>query len=156
MKEIKLTQSKVTLVDDEDFKRLNRYKWCAWFDRRNYYAARNVYTGKKHIAVRMHREIINAPKNMQVDHIDGNTLNNCRLNLRLCTNQQNAFNRIHAQKNNKLGIKGVSWHKRNKKFQSRIKVNGKEICLGYYNIIGDADSAYRKAEIKYFGDFARR
>ncbi|OGO79854.1 MAG: hypothetical protein A2203_08110 [Chromatiales bacterium RIFOXYA1_FULL_46_5] len=62
---------------------------------------------------------------------------------------------MHPQKNNKLGVKGVSCHKKSRKFRSYIKLNGKKIFLGSYNVLGDADSAYRKAEEKYFGEFAR-
>lgn len=154
MKEIKLTQGKIALVDDEDYERLNRYKWYARMNGHTWYAMRSICINGKQTTILMHREIMNAPEGVQVDHIDSNGLDNRKEILRLCTNQENGFNR-DAQKNNKLGIKGVRWDKRRNKFYARIKLNGKEIHLGSFNVMGDADSAYRIAEEKYFGEFAR-
>lgn len=155
MKEIKLTQGKIALVDDEDFERLNQFKWYAYFDRYNHYATRRIIIGEKSKLIRMHREILNTHKGVHVDHINCNGLDNRKANLRLCTNQQNSFNRKDFHKNNKLGIKGVYWDEKRKKFAAKIHVNYKSIRLGFYNILGDADSAYRKAENEYFGKFAR-
>ena len=93
---------------------------------------------------------------MSTDHRDGNGLNNCKENLRPCTQQQNKFNQRYARKDNKLGIKGVRRCEDRKKFQARIKIDGKQIHLGCFNVMGDADSAYRIAEEKYFGEFARK
>ena len=103
----------------------------------------------------MQREVMNAPKDTLVDHKNRNRLDNRKENLRLCTNQQNLQNR-EAQRNNKLRNKGVHWRKDIKKFHARIQVNGRKINLGYFNVLGDADSAYRNAEEKYFGEFARK
>jgi len=63
---------------------------------------------------------------------------------------------MRANKNNKLGIKGVCWHKGARKFQSQIIYYGEKIYLGCFNVLGDADSAYRISEEKYFGEFARK
>ena len=95
-------------------------------------------------------------KETQVDHHNGNGLYNLKKNLRLCTNQQNGFNRKHPNRNNKLGIKGVHWDEFNNKFRAQIKVNSKTIYLGCFNVLGDADFAYRIAELKYFGEFSRK
>lgn len=156
MKQISLTQNKVALVDDEDYERLSQFKWHAWWNGYRWYAKRN---NKNHHINRestlMHREIMNAPKGVQVDHRNGNGLFNLKENLRFVTNQQNAFNKKSAHKNNKLRIKGVSWNKEKKKFQAQIMLNYKRIHIGYFNVLGDADSAYRIAEEKYFGEFAR-
>lgn len=156
MKEIALTQGKNALVDDEDFEKLNQYKWYASNERGKWYAARRIPTiNDKRKIVRMHRIIMNAPHGVQVDHRNNNGLFNCRENLRLCSNQQNGFNKKNPRKDNKLGIKGVCFNKNLNKFHARIMINGKGIHLGYYNVLGDADSAYRIAEEKYFGEFAR-
>lgn len=155
MKEIKLTQGKMTLVDDEDFEKLNQFKWYAQKRPNTWRVARNIWVENKRTAILMHREIMNAPEHSSVDHINGNPLDNCKENLRLCTHQQNMHNQKSAHKNNKLGIKGVRWYRNAKKFRARITINGKVIHLGYFNVMGDADSAYRKAEEKYFGEFAR-
>lgn len=102
----------------------------------------------------MHRVILNTPTHIGVDHINGNPLDNRKVNLRLATRQQNQFNRRH-QKNNKLGVKGVCWCRRAKKYRSTIKLNRKVIHLGYFPSLEEADKAYRDAEVKYFGSFAR-
>ncbi len=86
--------------------------------------------------------------------INSNGLDNQRKNIRLCTNQQNQFNKL-VHKNNKLGIKGVCWRENKKKFQSAIQIAGKTIHLGYFNVLGDADSVHRIAEEKYYKEFAR-
>mgnify|MGYP001561659861 CR=1 FL=1 len=154
MKEIPLTQGKVAIVDDSDFERLSQFKWHAQKSGNTFYADRyNLYDKPR--AIRMHREIMNAPKGTQVDHKNGNGLDNRKGNLRLATHQQNMFNQVKSRNDNKLGIKGVHWSKAKKKFVAQIKANGKKIHLGYFNVMGDADSAYRKAEEKYFGEFAR-
>lgn len=156
MKEILLTQDKVTIVDGEDFEKLNQFKWCAFFNGKNWYGQRGIWINGKQKTILMHREIMNVPKGIQIDHRNWNGLDNRKENLRLCTNQQNQFNVKQSHKNNKLGIKGICWSKRDKRFRATITVNNKTIHLGYFNVLGDADSAYRKAEEKYFGEFARK
>ena len=157
MKKIILTKDKVALVDDEDFERINQYKWQAsqnLTSERIWYAKRvsKAISGKQK-TIKMHREILKDTEGLQVDHINGNGLDNRKVNLRLCTNQQNHFNRKLPNKNNKLGVKGV--YIEGVKFRARIKSNSKRINLGSFNVLGDADSAYRKAEEKYFGCYAR-
>lgn len=155
MKEIKLSQNKIAIVDNDNYERLNRFKWYANYDGYNWYARRKINIDGKQKTIYMHREVMNVPKGVFIDHINGDSLDNRRENLRFCTNQQNQCNR-DAQKNNKLGIKGIRLHEARKKFEARIKVNGKSIYLGYYTNLDDADSVYRKAEEKYFGKFARK
>jgi hypothetical protein len=77
---------------------------------------------------------LSCPSDMQVDHIDGNKLNNNLSNLRIVNNQQNAFNRTKA--------KGYTWNKRLRKWQAQIAVNGKNICLGFYDTEAEARAAY--------------
>ena len=152
MKEIKLTQGKVAIVDDEDFERLNQFKWYAHKSRHCFYAGRNSIKRK---TIKMHREILSIQNSMKIDHRNGNGLDNRKENLRICTNQQNCFNRKHSHKDNNLGIKGVHWNKECNKFLAQIMLSGKKIYLGVFNVLGDADSAYRFAEEKYFREFAR-
>lgn len=154
MKEIELTRGHVVIVDDEDFEWLDRFKWYAQKDRRNFYAARRDSHGCGQKKLRMHRVILNAPALLEVDHINGNTLDNRRANIRLATRQQNSFNKKHPRKDNKLGIKGV--RKEGKKYRAYITYNHKQINLGHFALPEDADRAYRNAEVKYFGSFARQ
>ena len=155
MKTIKLTKNKVALVDDEDFERLNQYKWKAILSCSKWYAIRSFRVNGEQKTITMHREIMNATKGVQVDHRNGDGLYNQKTNLRFCTHQQNQQNRKNPQKNNKLGIKGVRWDRNAKKFQARITIKGKQLYLGLFTVLADADQAYRVAEIKYFGEFAR-
>jgi len=91
VKYITLTQGKHALVDAADFDRLNRHKWFALRSPKGsgYYAAR----WKAGRMILMHREIMNAPDDMVVDHVNRCPSDNRQCNLRLCTKQQNVFNR---------------------------------------------------------------
>ena len=85
---IPLTQGKYAIVDPEDFERLNKYKWYAVKDSRTFYAYRNKRVGKKYISLGMHREILDPPGHLVVDHINHNGLDNRKANLRLATSAQ--------------------------------------------------------------------
>ena len=115
MKKITLTQGKEAIVDDDDYEMLMEYKWCAQKRITGiFYVARSTpkdSSGKQKILLLMHREITNAPKGMEVDHINGNPLDNRKENLRICTNQQNAMNR-GKRSDNTSGYKGVSYKKK--------------------------------------------
>ncbi len=147
MREIKLTQGQVALVDDEDFDLLNQYKWFARRTETTYYA-HNRALGD------MHRFLLNTSKDIEVDHKDLNGLNNQRLNIRSCTKSQNNANR---KCKNPIGFKGVyrCHYKHKEQWQARITVNKKRIDLGFFNSIEKAANAYNQAAINYFGDFAR-
>lgn len=90
MQTIQLSQGKVSLVGDSDFEWFNQWKWTAMKRGNTWYAVRGGFLGPK---ILMHREIMNAPKDMQVDHINGDGLDNRRENLRVCTNAENGRNR---------------------------------------------------------------
>jgi hypothetical protein len=145
MKKIKLTQDKYALVDDEDYEELNQYKWQ--YDPANY--AKRSYKRK---TIRMHRAIMNCPKHLQIDHINGNGVDNRKHNLRICTQGQNNCN-TKLSKHNTSGIKGVFWHKQAKKWRAMVRVNRKLIYLGYFACINDAKNAYTKAAKEHFGEF---
>ena len=153
MKRIKLTQGKYTIVDNRDFKWLNQWKWHLRDTGKNLYAIRRDYSSKPPKWVRMHRLIINAPDNFQVDHKNRNSLDNRRSNLRLCNNRQNHWNLLRKKKAISE-LKGVHWHKQNKIWRARINFYGKEINLGCYKDKYKAAIIYNKAATKYFGEFA--
>ncbi len=156
MKTIKLTKNKVALVDDEDFERLNQYKWKAILSCSKWYAIRSFRVNGEQKTILMHREIMNAQAGVIIDHKFSDGLDNRKENLRPCTPQQNGFNKKHPSKrNSNTGIKGVSWNSVRRKFQATIGFNGAPVILGYFTVLADADQAYRVAEIKYFGEFAR-
>lgn len=151
MKEIQLTQEKVALVDDDDYKWLSGWKWYAQCSRgERWYVVRNLNPGR----ILMHRLILNPPLGYECDHIDGNGFNNQRGNLRVCTTAQNQYNQI-PQNGVSSKYKGVSRHKPARKWRVKIRLNGKQIHLGVFHSEIDAAKAYNQAAIKYFGDFAR-
>jgi len=130
-----------TLIDLEDLPKVQAFKnkWSAVKDPTtgNFYVQGRL-DGKK---VRLHRYLMDAPPDKQVDHIDSDTLNNRRKsNLRLVTNAQNAQNKKGARADNKSGRLGVSYHSRLKKYQARVMVDGVSHYLGTFS---DPDIAER-------------
>lgn len=151
MKEIKLTQGKVALVDDADFEMLSQYKWHVIKQpARGCYIA-STYSKIKRSAVQMHRLIMKTPKGMDTDHINGDTLDNRRSNLRICTRSQNQMNKCRAR-NNTSGFKGVS--RSGKKWMAYIKINRKLKHLGVFKDKLEAHQAYIAACKKYHGEYS--
>jgi hypothetical protein len=146
MKEIRLTQNKVALIDDEDFGRVNKYNWFLGANGRYVMTSKGLY---------LHRFIMDCPKKMYVDHIDHNGLNNQKVNLRLCTQQQNCFNQSKQKRANSSIYKGVSWVKNNNKWLAKIKINQKKIHIGLFEIERHAAMAYDIWAKELFGKFAR-
>jgi len=146
-------------VDDDDAFLL-RLKWHPQYSKRDNRLSSISSTitldNSKQIVVMLHRIIMKQPKcnGIIIDHIDGNPANNCKYNLRFCTTSENAMN-MKKSINNSSGYKGVSWHKKVEKYQSRIIVNRNQIILGYYPTAEEAHEAYKQAAVKYFGEFAR-
>lgn len=148
-KEIQLANNKGTaLVDDEDFELVNKYKWCS-----SHGYARAVVNGKK---IHMHRLILGFQKNseQEIDHINGDELDNRRFNLRLCTHRQNSANRRKGC-GTSSGYKGVTWDKATWKWMAQIMVNYRNIHLGRFIDEIAAARAYDVAARKHFGKFAR-
>jgi len=146
---IPLTQGKFAIVDADDYERLAKYKWHAYKNGSTYYASRTSANKK----IIMHREIMQAPKGLLVDHIEGNGLNNRKSNLRLCTRVQNARNK-RPKHNGSSRYKGVYWHISYRKWAANIRCNGKQKYLGRFDDEIEAAVAYdRKAEL-LFGEFA--
>jgi hypothetical protein len=153
MKEIPLTKGMVALVDDEDFDFLNQWKWHASKHYNNYYAARRPYPERK--VIKMHSVILDVPTGYLPDHKNGNTLDNRRENLRICTFAESAHNTGISSRIKSSRFKGVYWSKDDKKWRSYIKANGKRLSLGFYHDEVLAALAYDEAATKYFGEFAR-
>lgn len=153
--EIPLTKGFIAIVDGEDFETLNIHKWYAHMSRDNAYARRDTYINGKRGSIFMHRFLlgISDPK-MQVDHINGNTLDNRRENLRAATNQQNNRNQLGIKSNNTSGYRGVHFYKRTKQFIAYIrKENKKKKHLGYFSTAEEAAKAFDKAAKEMYGEF---
>lgn len=153
---IPLTKGAVALVDKSDYEMLAKHKWQLFTKG---YAARTGCTGRKngnhkHFSIRMHRAIMNAPAGVQVDHINGNKLDNRKTNLRFCTqSNQNQMN-VGLRKDNKSGYKGVCWDDGMKKYKAQIQNNRVRKILGYFHNKHEAAVAYNRAAKELFGEFA--
>ncbi len=153
-KEIPLTQGKFAIVDDEVFEYLSQWKWQAVKKFNIWYAQRStVMVNGKRKTIYMHREILKTPDNMDTDHKDNDGLNNRLNNIRICTPSQNQHNH-RPQIGKSSRYKGVGWHKSDKCWQSRIKINGKTKYIGNYTDEIEAAKAYDKKAIELFGEFA--
>lgn len=156
MKQIPLTKDMVALVDDSDFDWLSASKWHAHKDsntQNEYYAMRKH--PEKNSTQAMHRVILGlTDPEINVDHINGNRLDNQRHNLRICSHAENMRN-MKLNSKNTSGFKGVVFRKDSGLWRARITFNGKRITLGHFNTAEEAAHAYNEACIKYHRDFAR-
>lgn len=146
VKQIELTRGKYALVDDDDFDALNQYLW--FFYPQGYAARQDKRNGDKRILIHMHRVVMNAPDNMQVDHINGDTLDNRKSNLRLCTHAENVINRPGRPGSSKF--KGVTLDKRRGRWYARHAGTH----IGSFTDEVDAALAYDEYVKNKFGDFA--
>lgn len=148
--EIPLTQGMVAVVDEEDYSYLSQWNWCVLKVEKLCYAVRNIKDG----VILMHRQLLNAPKGKEIDHKDGDGLNNCRSNLRICNHQQNHYN-LRNQVNTSSIYKGVYWDKDKHKWRASLKVEGKIKRLGRFKDEVLAALAYNQAATRYHGEYAR-
>jgi hypothetical protein len=158
---ITLSQGKATIVDDEDFPVVSQFGWFAYraSDRRDlWYAARNVGHGRgNRRIVTMHRFLfgLQPGDGLQVDHRNGDGLDNQRHNLRVCSHRDNHRNLPKWYRLTSSIYKGVSWSQRHGKWIAQIQPSGIHIHLGYHLNEQDAARAYDAAAVSYFGEFAR-
>jgi hypothetical protein len=150
-KQIPLTQNKFALVDDADYGTLAKHKWYASGN----YACRDIWVDGKKKVLWMHRVIMNAPEGMDVDHINGNGLDNRRsCNLRVCTRAQNLKN-MRKPSTNTSGYKGVSFNKQTGRWSAYYKLNSKKHSIGEFDTPEEAAAAYDVYASKHYGEFAR-
>jgi hypothetical protein len=141
--EIPLTKGKYAVIDNDDFKRVSKYKWC--LDGRY---AKGYVNGKQ---IRLHVFVTNAKLGEEIDHINGDGLDNRKCNLRVCTKSQNQMNKGIIL--NHTGYKGVHSRKSGL-FYAQIWV-GKNIHLGSFKTAKEAADAYDEAALQVYGSFAK-
>lgn len=151
--------NQIVLIDDEDFDKIKHIKWRIEQSKcQPYVKFRTTDKNRKTMAFIMHRIIMNIEhlswKEVIVDHINGNTLDNRKYNLRLANHNTNQYNTKKSIKNT-TGYRGVDWRKQEKKYRVRVSYNGKRITIGWFHDIREAAKAYNEAAIKYHGEFAK-
>ena len=136
MKKIKLTNYGYSLIDDEDFDKISKYKW---------YAVKNksgkIYAKRTVGGFGMHRVILKDRVGFEIDHINGNSLDNRKSNLRIATKSQNQAN-TNKRVNNSSGYKGVSWNKVAKKWHVQIIKDRQFAFRAYFKNKEDAARIY--------------
>lgn len=149
-REIPLTQGKVALVDDEDYVRVALKKWHARLNRRTWYARRALAKGTEGL----HAFILGLPPSpgLQVDHINGDGLDNRRANLRWVTPAQNQMNRRAAHGSSQY--RGVYWRANRGRWVATLRMDGKGVYLGSFVDETEAARAWDKAAAEAYGEYA--
>jgi predicted RNA methylase len=159
MKQISLSKGYYAQVDEEDFEILSKHNWwiCEVKSKRATVIQLSAQTEINGKTVKMHRMIMNPPKGMDIDHADGNPLNNQKYNLRICNRQENLRNTNKYKRRKKCSseYKGVSFHKKANKWEAGLQVEGRRKWLGLFESEIEAAKVYNKAALTYFGEFAR-
>lgn len=153
---IELTQGKSTIIDKEDWEKVKDYRWYAKKIPRYKDKYHAMSTIKKedgtNTTITLHRLIMDAPENLQVDHVNHEPLDNRKENLRLCTSSENAANR-EKHRNNKSGYTGVvsvagGW-------VAQLTCAGERITMGPFETKEEAARAYDRKKLEEFGAFAK-
>jgi len=148
---VKITLSKglFAIIDEEDFERVNKFKWHAEKPHNTYYALRQIRipNGKKR-KIYMRRFILGFTDTSSIDHINRNGLDNRRVNLAPCTVRQNSMNR----RDRNGSYPGITWKEWLGKWEAHIMVGGKTIYLGISKNARDAHQLYLNALKKYTND----
>lgn len=152
MKYINLTQGKQAVVDDDDYETVNQFKW--YYDKTTGYAKRDQRIDGKRKCIYMHRFINSTAEDKLTDHINGNRLDNRKVNLRSCNHTQNHANKRLETRGTSI-YKGVYWHKNRNNWMAMIRIDKKGYYLGSFSCEKQAALAYNKRAKEIFGEFAR-
>lgn len=151
---ISLTKGRISIVDLDEYDWIKEFRWKCRIVGNRAYAYRRFKKNGKQYTEQMHRLILNAPRGVEVDHINGNGLDNRRSNLRLATTAQNQHNQTFLRSDNTNGFKGVFHDKRHNVYGAQIQVGKKHITKTGYDTPEDAANAYDDLASLYFGEFA--
>ncbi len=154
MSSIVLSSGEKCLVDREDLERVNRYTWRLEHFNRKSYARCTMRTNGKNTKARLHRFILGAKAGDVVDHINGDTLDNRKSNLRYCTLSESAKNRV-KNKTSKNKYKGVRKEPNCSRWCAFISINSKKTYLGIFKTEEAAAKAYNIAAKNNYKQFAK-
>lgn len=150
-----LTKGRVALIDSADAERVLAHKWSTGVKNCGQRSGRKV-KGVARETILLHRFILgDVPKGMDVDHINGNRLDNRRCNLRAATRPQNAVNRVRTDSRNTSGYRGVTYNKPWGKWVAQLRHKTGSRHLGGFNTPEEAARAYDEAARRLFGEFAQ-
>lgn len=157
--DVPLTKGYVAIIDQADVELVSRHTWHASISCGNCVCARTNITvaTRKRAHISMHRLIgaaMGFDQSLEVDHIDGDRLNNRRSNLRPATNAQNVKN-VGPRKTNRSGYKGVCWHKKSGAWAAQINVGGRRRHLGLFANKESAARVYDAWAREAHAEFAR-
>jgi hypothetical protein len=142
------------LIDKDDYEKVIKFKWHLFKSGENkFYVHACTYINRKVGGISLHRLICGFPENKSVDHIDGNTLNNCKSNLRICDHKENIRNSKKNISGKTSKYKGVRKHRNS--YTAQIMYNYKSIYIGSFKTEELAGVAYNKKAVELFGEFAR-
>ncbi len=150
MPNVPLTNGGFAIVDPDDLDRVSARRWY-WKE-----GPYVVTTLQRRVSTSLHRFVLGMERgdSRHVDHVNGNGLDNRKCNLRVCSPSQNQHNK-RKQKNNKSGIKGLSWHKKTGKWRADVTINYKRVSIGVFACKLEATIALAKAREILHGEFAR-
>lgn len=151
---VPLTRGYEAIIDSKDIGLVEDYNWHSLITQGKVYAVRTQSTPDGKRKVLLHRVLLGVASGVHVDHINGDTLDNRRTNLRECSNQQNQYN-SKKPKTNTSGYKGVSWYKPYKKWRATIRISGKKKHLGYFSDLQEAYQAYCQASLENHKEFSK-
>ena len=154
---VPLTKGYSAVIDAADARWVGEWNWCVHEMKRADGTVRAVYALRNDASCTryLHREILGpSAVGLEVDHIDGDGLNNRRANLRPALRAQNMHNQ-RRRKDNKSGVKGVSWLRRERLWVAAVYLHGKQKRIGYFSSLDEAAAAVATARARLHGDFAR-
>jgi hypothetical protein len=147
-----ISRGLVALVDDVDLVWLQQWTWTAMAHDNTTYVVRYEKVDGVRRAVYLHRQLMAAPSGVEVDHRNGNGLDNRRSNLRMATRSQQSAN---SKPQGDRQFKGVYWHKSRREWRGQIKIGGRSKSLGTFATPDAAARAYDLAAREAYGDFAK-
>lgn len=153
---VPLTLGYEATIDASDVAAVGEMNWHAKVDKRSDGSVRAVYAvhSGNRLKVKMHRLIVKSPNGVEVDHVNGNGLDNRKINLRYATASENRRNQ-KKRVDNTSGVKGVVWVADRHKWVAQIYANGRRTQLGYFAKLEEAKAAYSQASINLHGEFSR-